>query len=168
MFSCRKRSSYKRPEVPQVSSQITNNNCMFCGLCRSAYDKRRLAESGTHGPPTLMTQRLTPHFEPLSHYKTYPDRPTTRICNFWCLMTRRSHLPPHCKVRSSLLHSSCFAISESVSSKFAVSKFVSSQLKRRPSTHSIFDVSQCIRSHYAVTAFVPLSSVLHSPFRFST
>ena len=63
----------------------------------------------------------------MSHYKTYQLVPSQKICNF-CLTTRRSHLLSRYKMRGSSLHSSCFAIFEFVSCKFAVSKVLQAQV----------------------------------------
>ena len=58
------------------------------------------------------------------------------------------------------------AISET-NSQLSNSQFPNSFLLAQAAPHSIFDVSKCLRRNSAVTAFVPMSAALHSPFRSS-
>ena len=104
---------------------------------------------------------------PLPRDRTYPDRPTARLGNFWCLVTRGLHLLSRYKVRGSPLHSCCFAICKFASSTQAVEGTARDVVGTRLSPHPIFDVSPCHSSTSAVTAFMSMSAVLHSPFRFS-
>ena len=110
---------------------------------------------------------LTSH--PLSHCKTCPDRPTTSICNFQCLVTSRSHLLPRHKVGSSPLRRSRFP--------FATSQIRNPRSSRRSeitarnvsgirlSPHSILNVSGCFRSTFSLNAFMPMSAVWCSRVR---
>ena len=107
---------------------------------------------------------LTSH--PLPRDKTYPDRPTARLGNFvtkfavlrsTALASRSANLyHPMSHPSKSQLHSG--RRSEGTARDVGGTRL---------SPHPIFDVSPCHSWTPAVTAFMSMSAVLHSPFRFS-
>ena len=94
------------------------------------------------------------------------DRSTRRICNFYCLVTSRSHslqgqqlsAPQISKCTDSQSRSPCSSHRSQITARNVT--------RIRLSPHSILNVSRCFLCHAAVTAFTPKSAILCFPVLF--